>query len=193
MFSKTLPSIAEVSTLPSVVAKGSCLAKGSNDGHVIKGSGECKSGSLWQSAPCLFGVHRSFKTGDKFAFFNCDSLHARLNSHYQAWSYKKKKRKKIRTHTKSVWKEKISVNSRLKANKIIGQRKACYRKRISECSYARKETVRNIDILAPSKNGQRKIMQSIRITSRPPSRKRKWNQLSKFWRASTKVMPIEKT
>ena len=27
-------------------------------------------------------------------FFNWDSLHARLNSHHEAWSYKKKKHKK---------------------------------------------------------------------------------------------------
>ena len=33
---------------------------------------------------------------------NCDSLHARLNSHYQAWSYKKKKHNKITAYTKSV-------------------------------------------------------------------------------------------
>ena len=42
-----------------------------------------------------------------------------------------------------------------------------------------KETV-DIDILVMSRNGYRKIMQSIRITSRPPSRIRKWNQLSQF-------------
>ena len=42
-----------------------------------------------------------------------------------------------------------------------------------------KETV-DIDILVTSRNGYRKIMQSIRITSRPPSRIRKWNQLSQF-------------
>ena len=35
-------------------------------------------------------------------FFNWDSLHARLNSQYEAWSYKKKKHKKIRAHRKSV-------------------------------------------------------------------------------------------
>ena len=35
-------------------------------------------------------------------FFNWDSLHARLNSHYEAWSYKKKKYEKIRAHRKSV-------------------------------------------------------------------------------------------
>ena len=29
-----------------------------------------------------------------FFFFNWDSLHARLNSHYEAWSYMKKKKKK---------------------------------------------------------------------------------------------------
>ena len=73
----------------------------------------------------------------------------------------------------------MSVNSRLKNTKIVGQRKALYRQRISESSCARKETV-DIDILETSSNGHRKIMQSIRITSRPPSRKRKWNQLSRF-------------
>ena len=36
---------------------------------------------------------------------NCDSLHARLNSHYEAWSYKKKKHNKITAYRKSIWKE----------------------------------------------------------------------------------------
>ena len=39
---------------------------------------------------------------DFFIFFNWDSLHARLNSHYKTWSYKKKNHKKIRAHRKSV-------------------------------------------------------------------------------------------
>ena len=69
------------------------------------------------------------------------------------------------------------VNSRLKATKIIGQSKAFYRQRIPESSCARKETV-DIDIIVTSKNGDRKIMQSIRVTNRPTSRKRKWNQFS---------------
>ena len=73
----------------------------------------------------------------------------------------------------------MSVNSELKATKIICQRKAFYRQRIPEFSCARKETV-DIDILVTSSNVHRKIMQSIRITSRPPSRKREWNQLSQF-------------
>ena len=55
----------------------------------------------------------------------------------------------------------------LKATKIIGQRKAFYRQRIPEFSCAKKETV-DIDILVTSRNDDRKIMQSIRITSRPP-------------------------
>ena len=71
----------------------------------------------------------------------------------------------------------MSVNSRLKATKMIDQRKAFYRLRIPEFSCAREEIV-DIDILVTSRNSDRKIMQSIRITSRPPSRKRKWNQLS---------------
>ena len=65
----------------------------------------------------------------------------------------------------------MSVNFKLKATKIIGQRKVFYRQRIPELSCARKETV-HIDILVTSRTGHRKIMQSIRIKSRPPSRKK---------------------
>ena len=46
----------------------------------------------------------------------------------------------------------MSVNSRLKAIKITGQRKAFHRQRIPESSCARKETV-DIDILVISRNG----------------------------------------
>ena len=55
------------------------------------------------------------------------------------------------------------VNSRLTANRIIGQR---------SLNCARKEIV-DIDILATPRNGDRKIMQSIRIMSRLPSKIRK--------------------
>ena len=68
----------------------------------------------------------------------------------------------------------MSVISRLKATKITGQRKAFYRQRIPGSSCARKETI-DIDILVTSTNGDRKIVQSIRITSRPPTRIRKRN------------------
>ena len=37
-----------------------------------------------------------------FLFFNWDSLHERLNSHYKAWNYKKKKHKRIKAYRKSV-------------------------------------------------------------------------------------------
>ena len=53
----------------------------------------------------------------------------------------------------------MSVNSTLKATKIIGQRKAFYRQRIPEPSCGKKETV-DLDILVTSRNGDRKIMQS---------------------------------
>ena len=66
----------------------------------------------------------------------------------------------------------MSVNSRLKATKIMGKRKAFYRQRIPESSCTRKETV-DKDVVITSKNGNRKAMQSIRITTRPPSRIRK--------------------
>ena len=57
----------------------------------------------------------------------------------------------------------MSVNSGLKATKIIGQGKTFYRQRIPEFSCPRKETV-DIDTHVTSRNGDRKIMQSIRIT-----------------------------
>ena len=63
----------------------------------------------------------------------------------------------------------MSVNSRLKTTKIIGQRKVFYRQIIPEPSCARKETA-DIDILVTSRNGDRKVMKSIRIASRPRSR-----------------------
>ena len=68
----------------------------------------------------------------------------------------------------------MSVNSTLIATKITDQRKAFYRQTIPEFSCARKETV-DIGILVISRNGDRNIMQSIRITSTPPSRKKKSN------------------
>ena len=71
----------------------------------------------------------------------------------------------------------MSVNSRLEGSKIIGQRKAFYKKIIPDSSCGRKEPV---DILVKSRNGDRKTMQSIRITSRPPSRIRKWKQFRQF-------------
>ena len=78
-------------------------------------------------------------------------------------------------HTGNLFKKNLkSLNSRLKATKIIGQRKAFYRQRIPESSCVRKETV-DIDVLVTSRNGDSKIMQSIRIMSRPSSRKWKWN------------------
>ena len=63
----------------------------------------------------------------------------------------------------------------------MGQRKTFYRQKIAEFSCVRKETV-DIDCLVTSRNGDRKIMQSIRITVRPPSRIRKYNQLNHFER-----------
>ena len=62
----------------------------------------------------------------------------------------------------------------------MGQMKAFYVQRIPEPAFARKETV-DMDIPVTSRDGDRKTMQSIiKKTSRPPTRKRKWNQLSQF-------------
>ena len=45
-----------------------------------------------------------FPKRQHMSFFkkNWDSLHARLNSHSEAWSYKKKKHKKVKAYRKSV-------------------------------------------------------------------------------------------
>ena len=48
---------------------------------------EIKSNDELQERPLLYA--------NKLIFFNWDSLHAKLNSHYEAWSYKKKKHKKV--------------------------------------------------------------------------------------------------
>ena len=72
-----------------------------------------------------------------------------MNSPYEAWSYKKRKHKNVK-HKGNLFKKNLqlkdTVNSRLKATKIIGQRKAFYRQRIPEPSCPRKETV-DVDII----------------------------------------------
>ena len=54
---------------------------------------------------CVFG--RSFqKMCEPFSVcFTWDSLHAKRNTHHRAWSYKKKKHKKIKAYRKSLQKE----------------------------------------------------------------------------------------
>ena len=82
----------------------------------------------------------------------------------------------------------MSVNSRLiAATKIKGQWKAFYR----QISLAVRGLTVDKDILVTSRNGDRKIMQSIISTRRPVSRIRKWNQFSQFGWTSTKVIPKE--
>ena len=53
-----------------------------------------------------------------YIFFNSDSLHPRLNSHYEAWTYKKRSTKKITGYRKICLERtnssKMSVNSTLK-------------------------------------------------------------------------------
>ena len=83
---------------------------------------------------------------------------------------RKRSRKRVK-HTGNLFRKNLQlkrcVNSRLKATKIMGQRKAFYWQRIPESRGARKETV-DLDILVTSRNGERKIMHSIRIMSRSP-------------------------
>ena len=73
----------------------------------------------------------------------------------------------------------MSVNSGLTAIKIVGQRKQFSMQGIPDSSYTRKETI-DIDILVTFRSGDRKFVQSIRISRRPHSRKRNRNQLTQF-------------
>ena len=66
------------------------------------------------------------------------------------------------------------VNSRLKSHLDYKSKES-----ILETSCLGKETV-DIDILVTSRDSDRKIMQSIRITSTPLTRKSKSNQLSQL-------------
>ena len=45
----------------------------------------------------------------KFFFFNCDSLYARLNSHYEAWSYKKRSTKKGSQDTEHLFRKNLQL------------------------------------------------------------------------------------
>ena len=104
--------------------------------------------------------------------FNWDSLHGRLNNHFKAWNYKKKK--KIKGYRKAVYRESKDKRCLLildlltldfiKAINIIGQRKGFCRHITPESSCERKENI-EIDILIISSNGDREIIQSIRIKS----------------------------
>ena len=118
----------------------------------------------WFSA--VNSVYPSKKVLRTISFlFNWNSLHARLSSHYKAWSYKNKKHKKIKADKKFLYKEPT------KATKIKGQRKAFYnRQRIPESSCVRKKTV-DIAILVTSRNGDRKTMKSTRIMGGLPQEK----------------------
>ena len=86
----------------------------------------------------------------------------------------------------------MSANSILKGTKIICQRKSFYRQRIPESGCARKKPF-DTDILVTSSNGDRKTMQSISTTGRPPSSIRKWNQFNQFRETFTKVIPTKMT
>ena len=73
----------------------------------------------------------------------------------------------------------MPVNCRRKGTKIIGQRKALYWQKIPESSCARKEPV-DVGILVTSRDGDRKIKQSIRKTSRSPCRIWKFHLICKM-------------
>ena len=91
----------------------------------------------------------------------------------------------------------FKTNQQIKDLKLFrsGQRKTFYRQRIPESNSVRKESV-DIDILiwmvtekswdGISRDGDRKILQSIMVTSRP-WRFRKWNKVGQFRRTLNRI------
>ena len=100
----------------AIMSKKSSLGRNWNSWILIPGVPQsfCEGGCCcftWPEAfhPLLFDTisHTSMSQCHNYPcqyfFFNWDSPHARLNSHYEAWSYKKKSTKKIiRDYRKSV-------------------------------------------------------------------------------------------
>ena len=62
---------------------------------------------LSQTSMCILDENKDPVFPFFYYLFNQDLLHARLNSHYEAWSYKKRSTKKIAGYGKSVYKEPI--------------------------------------------------------------------------------------
>ena len=90
-------------------------------------------------------------------FFNCDSLYALQDSHYEAWSYKKKKHKKIKTYVQEICLQKTGrlkvSDSRLKVFFIIGQKKAFNGQMGREFQSCTRKEIIDISILITSRNG----------------------------------------
>ena len=122
-------------------------------------------------------------------FLNWGSFHARLNSYYKAWSYKKKKHKKIKVKRFQLILDLKPFRAKVKGKHSISREFQSLAVRGKNIDIEHRTV--DIDIIVASRNGDRKIMPSIRIMNRPPSRIRKWNQLSEFRRTSTKLIPIE--
>ena len=96
-------------------------------------------------------------------FLTWESLHERL----KWWSYKKKEHKIIKAYWKSLYKEPtvnrclLILDLKPLRSQVKRKRKAFYRQIIPEASSVRKGTV-DLGILVTSRNGDRKIMRSIR-------------------------------
>ena len=61
----------------------------------------CPSGLIFGGGAYIWG-REAYIWDFFFLFFNWASLHARLNSYYEAWSYKKRSTKKITGYRKFV-------------------------------------------------------------------------------------------
>ena len=103
-------------------------------------------------------------------FLNWDSLHARLNSS-KVYSIQEMYSLLRIYSEKLFWSQVKGKHSIGREFQSLCQKRNCWHRH-----------------LLTSRNGDGKIMQSIRTTSRPPSRIRKWNQFSQFRWTSTKII-----
>ena len=80
----------------------------------------------------------------------------------------------------------MSVNSRLKSHLDHRSKESILQAESFQSLVVQGKKTVDVHILVTSRNGDRKVIHSIRITSRPSSRIWKWNQFCQFWWRSTK-------
>ena len=144
----------------------------------------CLSSAHRPTPPCPH-VLLTFMSFLQIANFFKIEFHSmqRLNSHYEGWSSKKKKKKMKIIEENSIERTQgkkclLTLDLKPFISQVKGKHSAG--QRIPESSCVRKETV-GIEILIRfSRKGDRKIMQPIGITSETVTRMRKWNLFSQF-------------
>ena len=105
------------------------------------------------------------------SFFNWDLFHAILKNLCKVWSYKRRRRKTLKTNKKVIWNEAkdkkclLTLDSKLFRSKVRGNHSL--EREFQSLAVQGKKL--DMDISVTSRSYDRKIMESIRIRSGPPT------------------------